>query len=268
MTSSSDHYHLRLSEPEIGRYRLMAATAVAQEAEAWRRCGIVPGARVADIGCGPGAVLVELARLTGPGGSVVGVDADAGAVDAARRLVAAEGLGNADVRRADAAEPGLGKGEFDVVMIRHVLAHNGPRVPAILEAAVELLRPGGFLWLTDVGWPANFVDPPDDLIVDLLARYRQLHERSGNDLTVGPHLGSWLTRVGLPVVERLAYYTIISPLPPGGGAVRAARESLLGEGLVTEAEFERAMAAFDRHSADPDSAFLVATFSAAGRRPV
>ena len=54
-----------------------AAHAVAVEAEAWARAGIVPGARVADIGCGPGAITAEIVRIVGAEGEVVGVDRDA-----------------------------------------------------------------------------------------------------------------------------------------------------------------------------------------------
>ena len=84
MTTASSTYALRLSDDELGRYRMMAARARAEEGDLWALAGIVPGARVADVGCGPGAMLVTLAEVVGSTGQVVGVDADPAAVAAAR----------------------------------------------------------------------------------------------------------------------------------------------------------------------------------------
>ena len=54
------------------------------------RPALVPGARVADVGCGPGAMLVTLAEhVVGPTGHVIGVDTEPGAVTAARAALAA-----------------------------------------------------------------------------------------------------------------------------------------------------------------------------------
>ena len=78
MTTAPTTYALRLSDDELGRYRMMAARARDEEGDMWALAGLVPGARVADIGCGPGALLVTLAEVVGPTGHVVGVDADRG----------------------------------------------------------------------------------------------------------------------------------------------------------------------------------------------
>ena len=81
-------YSLELSEREVLRYRLMATSAADNEAAEWSAAGIVPGARIADVGCGPGAVLRLLAERVGAEGQAVGVDADLSAVAAARQEVA------------------------------------------------------------------------------------------------------------------------------------------------------------------------------------
>ncbi|MGI8686143.1 MAG: methyltransferase domain-containing protein [Acidimicrobiales bacterium] len=73
-----------MSEQERGRYRFMAETALRLEREQWEAAGIVEGATVADIGCGPGAVSAVLAGLVGGTGRVLAVDGDPEAVAAAR----------------------------------------------------------------------------------------------------------------------------------------------------------------------------------------
>src|SRR3954471_19051036 len=65
-------YSLALSDIEVERYRFMAQVARAGEAALWDRAGIVEGATIADIGCGPGLVLLELADVVGPSGTVAG----------------------------------------------------------------------------------------------------------------------------------------------------------------------------------------------------
>jgi ubiquinone/menaquinone biosynthesis C-methylase UbiE len=80
-------YTFRLSDAELARYRAMAAQALAQEEALWSAAGIVAGARVVDLGCGPGTFLADLAERTGPRGQVVGVDGAEEAVQAARALV-------------------------------------------------------------------------------------------------------------------------------------------------------------------------------------
>ncbi len=125
--SGDGGYTLRLNDSELVRYRAMARKARQHEEAAWKLAGIVPGARVADIGCGPGILLAELAREVGPQGTVIGVDNAAEAVAAAASLIEVEGLVNASVREGRADDTGLASGTFDVVMQRHVLIHNGGR---------------------------------------------------------------------------------------------------------------------------------------------
>src|SRR5215470_10438781 len=85
-------YTLKLSDDEVARYRWMAARAQLSERELWEQAGIRPGARVADVGCGPGAVLTLLAQIVGPEGSVTGVDANEEALAAARAMIATTGV--------------------------------------------------------------------------------------------------------------------------------------------------------------------------------
>ena len=85
-------YSLSLSEAEIDRYRFMAQVARQQESERWASAGLVEGARVGDIGCGPGLVTVELADVVGPRGSVIGVEVVPALVEFGRQNLAALAL--------------------------------------------------------------------------------------------------------------------------------------------------------------------------------
>jgi ubiquinone/menaquinone biosynthesis C-methylase UbiE len=265
---ADQRYALQLSPAELGRYRAMARDAVDREGEDWVRCGAAPGAHVADIGCGPGAVLVELARLVGPSGRAVGIDQDEGAVAAARSLLEEAGVRNAEVTAASATDTGLEPDAFDLVMIRHVLAHNGPDVVAEnLRHAASLLRPGGCLWVVDVAADAIFADPAAPAVVEVGRRYRLLHERAGHLLNVGSVLGSLLVHAGLALTHRDASFSVLSPFPPSGGPLGAAEDALLATGLATTDEITAFRRAAADLAADPDSALFIPLFVAAGRRP-
>ena len=118
-------YTLALSEAEIGRYQMMARQAVAREGSQLAAAGIVAGATVADIGCGPAAMSVELARLVGPSGRVMAVERDKQALAAAAILIQRSGAGNVSLHEGEATATGVEPGSLDLVTMRNVLAHNG-----------------------------------------------------------------------------------------------------------------------------------------------
>src|SRR5919197_346282 len=129
----TDSYALRLSEAELARYAMMAELARKEEADLWAAAGIVPGATVVDVGCGPGALFPALVAAVGDAGSVMGVDGDPDAVAAAQALAAANGWEQVRVQVGRADESGLEPDAADAVMMRHVLAHNAPTEQAIVD---------------------------------------------------------------------------------------------------------------------------------------
>ena len=98
-----------------------------------------PGETVADVGCGNGAYLAELARR-GFAGRVLGLDMSLGMLAAARdRLIPAAGVA---LVAADATALPLPDGAADLTLAMHMLYH----VPDPSQAVRELrrvTRPGG-----------------------------------------------------------------------------------------------------------------------------
>jgi SAM-dependent methyltransferase len=266
--ASDRRYALALDEAEVTRYRLMAEQARAAEAGLWQGAGITAGARVADVGCGPGALLPALAAAVGPDGKVAAIDADPDAVAAASALAARAGLANVTVQAGQAERTGLPAGSWDVVMLRHVLAHNGGREDAIVAHLATLLGPGGCLFLVDADGTAIRTVPEDPDLADLAQRYVQLHLDRGNDVSAGLWLGERLVRAGLELVDYRGSY-VIRPLPPGMRPPSwAAREAMLATGLATREDVARWDRAFARVDAAPSRPTLFApVFAAIGRRP-
>lgn len=261
-------YALRLSDEERARYRFMAETAVQTEGDRWAAAGIVGGATVADVGCGPGAVSVVLAGLVGESGRVLAVDGDPEAVAAARETAALAGAANVTVTGGDAAATGLAPASVDAVMIRHVLAHNGGREQAIVCHAASLVRPAGSVFLVDIDDGGLHVRPEDPDVVDLHDAYRRWHADKGNDLAVGLRLAELLTGAGLDVTHFEGRYQIVG-FPPGMRPPGwAARDALVAAGLATPDDVARWAAAFERIDRQEQRPTLFAPiFLATGRRP-
>ena len=258
-------YALALSEEEVQRYRAMAERARTDEADLWRRAGIRPGAVVADVGCGPAAVSVVLAGLVAPGGRVLAVEREEPARAEARRMITASGVDNVDLRAGTATATGLPAGSVDVVMVRHVLAHNGPDEQAIVDHLARLVRPGGSVYLVDADGTAVRSLGSDPELEDLTERYLELHRRWGNDLRTGLRLGQLLERAGLDVVLHEGRYTILRTPPGMRPPAWAARDTMLAEGIATEADVRRWEDAFARSDAATERPTVFApTFVALG----
>jgi SAM-dependent methyltransferase len=261
-------YALALDEAEVGRYRMMAERARRAEADLWELAGITAGARVADVGCGPGALLPALSDAVGPSGRVTAVDGDPGAVAAAGALVEAAGLANVAVGEGRADATGIAHGSQDVVMLRHVLAHNGGNEDAIVTHLATLLRPGGCLYLVDVDGTAIRMVPEDADVADLDQRYITFLAGRDNDFRAGLLLGERLTRAGLEVLEYRGTY-LITAVPPG---IRppswAARAAMAAAGLASDEDVARWDRAFVRlEAAETRPTVFAPMFVAVGRLP-
>jgi ubiquinone/menaquinone biosynthesis C-methylase UbiE len=271
--SDDPTYSLALSDDEIGRYRFMAQVARESEAEQWAAAGFVSGANVADIGCGPGLVLIELADVVGPSGSVVGIDRGAAEIDTARKLISEQGLSHATARQGAAWETAIDAGSIDVVNIRHVLAHNTvENQRRILAHALDLLRPGGSLYAVDVDLSAFRVDPPSDVINEMNDRYVAHLIDTGRDPSVGPKLGSLASSVGFCDVQRFG--DIVIPPPFVLAEVRpppwAARDAMIDSGHATAADVElwdRALTDLARTAVAENQAIFIASFMVVARKP-
>lgn len=261
-------YVLSLNESEIRRYQLMAQFAVAAESAQWAAAGVVPGAVIADVGCGPGAITVELGRLVGPEGTVWAVDQDAGALTVADSLTTRAGLTNVWTRHGLATATGLEPGSIDLVMMRHVLAHNGGAEQEIVDHLASLAKPGGAVYLLDIDASAMRYRPDLPFIREFTEAYQELHARRGNDLSVGLHLDELLEAAGLVVEEFSGRYSIVKPPPGVRPPMWSAKDRIIAEGLATAADFDRWEADIDKLARDQVQVTMFApAFVAVGRRP-
>jgi SAM-dependent methyltransferase len=147
------------------RLRLAANFLNRCTAAACMRAALLPGNHVLDVGCGPGLALPVLHEMVGSGGLVVGVDASADALAAARANLTGAGISEVELVQADvnSIDPGvlMAWTPFDLALCRLLLTHQSDPA-ATLRAVARLVRPGGRIVaqdpLRDAGFPR--FDPP------------------------------------------------------------------------------------------------------------
>jgi SAM-dependent methyltransferase len=170
--------------------------------------------------------------------------------------------------RADAT--GLEAGSLDVVMLRHVLAHNGGAEDAIVAHLAALLRPGGCLYLVDADGTAIRVIPEAEHpgLVELQDRYLAFRAASGDDNAAGLRLTERLVRAGMELVEFRGRYVIREVSPRLRSPAWAAREAMVAAGMATAEDLRRWDRAFDAtEAAQRPPTFFAPVFTAIGRRP-
>ena len=233
-----------------------------------------PGARLLDVGCGPGSITVGLAEHLGPAGSVVGIDSAPAVLEQAAAAVAAAGLAS-----RVALEPtsvyelaaGHRQDSFDVAYAHQTLQHLARPVAALGEM-VRAVRPGGLVAVRDADYSSmlGMCSSPTALEgIDAWRRiYRATCYRNGAEPDAGRHLLRWAREAGLPL-DALSYTASVVVYSPSDDAFRRkwgtawaertmesdfARQAV-AYGIATEAELQAVSAAW-REWAEDDSALF------------
>ncbi len=131
-------------------YRLHVKTDREATREQLNWCGVGPGARVLDVGCGSGAVTDLIREMVQPNGRVVGIDYSSERLAYAREHFGSqEGV---DFLEADITNPLQGLAGFDFVWVRFVLEYFLEQAPAIVSNLIPCLGPEGQLCLLDLDY--------------------------------------------------------------------------------------------------------------------
>jgi SAM-dependent methyltransferase len=136
-------YVLGHADVEVRRLLLQGRLYNDYTEHALRLAGLRPGMRVLDVGCGPGDVSSIAARLVGPTGTVLGVDAAPEMIELAGARAAEQGLSAVHFKRAGIDTITLEE-PVDAVVGRLILMHL-PDPAATLRRLSTFVRPGGVI---------------------------------------------------------------------------------------------------------------------------
>jgi ubiquinone/menaquinone biosynthesis C-methylase UbiE len=231
---------------------------------------LASGMSVLDVGCGPGTITVDLARLVAPG-RVVGMDRSDEAVSAARQL-AVEGstvsftTGNLFAMEFDDSS-------FDVVHAHQVLQHLADPVAALVEMA-RVCRPGGLVAVRDGDYESMTWYPAYPELERWLDLYRRTARANGGEPDAGRHLMAWARSAGLhEIFASASAWCFSTPADRRWWAetwaerttATALAHRIIELGLADQEELDQIGNAWLRWAAEPDGWFAILHGEVLGR---
>jgi ubiquinone/menaquinone biosynthesis C-methylase UbiE len=237
MSTTDSTYVLGHAEKEVQRLLLQGRLYDDYTEHALRLAGLRPGMRVLDIGSGPGDVSFVAARLVGPTGSVLGVDAAPAMVELARARAAEKGL--TTVRFTQCAIDAITldeplHGQVDAVIGRLILMHL-PDPAATLRQLSSFVRPGGIVAFSEIDISAARSVPNQPLFDRVIPGIVRAFEAIGLNARFGTTLHAVFADAGLGTprltqgtpsgtaadTDLLAYgaevWRLVSPIAEQGG---------------------------------------------------
>lgn len=174
------------------------------------QAGLCRGQRVADIGCGSGAVIPTMLDIVGNDGSVMGVDMSPERVEEARKLV--RGARNAVVQLGALPATGLPDAAFDFTWSQFVFEYL--REPDVaLRELIRVTRPGGRVAVADVDGIGLAFWPRPAAIEAGIEPFMSALSATGFDFFIGRKLFTLFRQAGLQDVS-----VHLSPLYISAGA--------------------------------------------------
>lgn len=184
------------------RYRwllLQTLYTAASRRQGLGKLAIQPGSQGLDIGCGFGAMTMEIA--TAWACKVDGVDSDPAMLEMARTLSAPMPWLADRVHwiAGDILALPYPDHSQDFICTRFVLQHVANPIQAIQEM-YRVVRPGGFVYIEDIdeGLVIQYPAPPSEWR-HVLGAFSRLQETRGGDRQIGRKIPVWLTQSGFEV---------------------------------------------------------------------
>lgn len=238
-TSSNNGYLLDNQQIEAGtRFDALATLFNSSTFRHISNLGIQRGWRCWEVGAGSPSVPRWLAEQVGTEGHVLATDIDVSwTQEAASSII--------EVRRHDVGLDDAPTESFDLIHARLVLGHVANREKA-LQAMIQVLRPGGWLFLEDADpalQPLICIDeygPAQQLANKLRFGFRKLLAQRSADLSFGRKLPRLLREAGLVDVNADAFFPITSPACNllETATVNQVREALISNGYATGTEID------------------------------
>jgi ubiquinone/menaquinone biosynthesis C-methylase UbiE len=161
-----------------------------------------PGDHLLDVGCGPGTITVDLARIL-TDGQVLGVDREPDILISARELAAKSNVSNLTFEVGDVYHLQYPDGRFDVTHAHQVLQHMADPVAALVEMR-RVTRRGGIVAAREGDYGAMNWYPAMAELDDWLALYYKVARSNHGEPDGARHLRSWALQAGFSEVETQA----------------------------------------------------------------
>ena len=222
-----------------------------------------PGMDLLDVGCGPGTITVDLARIVAPG-HVTGIDQSADVLARAADFAAAQGV-NVTFEQGDVYALEFPSGSFDVVHAHQVLQHLADPTAALKEMR-RVLRDGGILAVRDSDYSSFSWAPLDVRLDRWLEIYRAVARRNGGEPDAGRFLKKWVADAGFNDIQvGSSTWTYADPASCAWWAglwadrisISPLAEQVIACGLADLPELNSIAAAWREWAQQPDAVFYL-----------
>jgi len=218
--------------------------------------------KVADFGCGVGAVTRMLADMVGPSGSVTGIDLNAAQLEQAEALCLGHGLANTSFVEASADDTGLPRDSYDLVYCRFLLLHLVDPAACLREMRA-LLRPGGILVVEDGDLASATSEPPTalDAFAELFGRFGSLR---GLDYSLARRLVQLVRDAGFTEVQLETHQPALADATSRvflKWSVEEAGPSFVGAGIISSDRLEQTLSEMQDAIENPDVRILAPRMS-------
>ncbi len=223
-----------------------------------------PGARVLDVGCGPGSITLEFAARIAPG-PVLGIDRADDIVDDARRSAHESGTTNARFEVGDVYHLDLPDSSFDVVHAHQVLQHLGDPVAALGEMR-RVCAADGVIAVRDADYSAMTWYPHVPELDRWMELYQAVTRRNHGEPDAGRRLLAWTREAGCTaIVPSASVWCFATPEDRAwwGGlwadrtVASAFGAQIVESGFADGSELEEIASAWRAWAAAPDAWFAV-----------
>ncbi|KAH9208562.1 methyltransferase type 11 [Leptodontidium sp. 2 PMI_412] len=157
---------------------------------------VKPNSNILDVGCGPGIITSNLAKLA-PQGRTTGVDNSTGIIEEARKAFPTSAVPNLKFVTGDCNNLSeFADNSFDIVHAHQLLCHLPDPVPAMKEF-YRICKPGGLVAARDSS-PSIVLSLKPDLpaIRQYWVRAMAIMEKTGGHIDAGLKLEGWAREAG------------------------------------------------------------------------
>lgn len=225
---------------------------------------LTAGAAVLDVGCGPGSITVDFARIVAPG-RVIGLDRSEDVISQASALSRERGTDNAEFVTGNIYDLDFADESFDVVHAHQVLQHLVDPVAALREMR-RVARAGGIVAVRDADFRGVFWFPEVPELDEWMELYQQLARGNQAEPDAGRHLLSWAQDAGFTEIRPSSSNWIYATAERRAGHAEswanrvlhsAFAEQALERGLTDRPGLERLAEGWRRWGRTEDGFFLI-----------